>query len=428
MAEPERWGDDMKHPRERPRGASGLDRRAFLKRGLTASVALGGSALLAACDRSERASAARSPLPAARPDRPVTLPIFDDNPAIEDGLSPERNTVLKVYNWEEYIWPRVVREFEEEYGVEVEISNFANMDEALPVLRSGANDFDVFFHRVDVLRSLVTEKLLRPLNHSYLENLERHVWPVYQNPFYDQGARYTVPYTVYTTGIGWRTDRVDEDVAALRNPYDIFWNKKYKGKVQLMNDYREVISMALLRTGHTDLNTGDRERLAEARDQLVEAAEVVSGLSIDAYTDLPHGRSWVHQAWSGDMVAAQYYFPKGQDPSVARFWAPEDGAGAVGNDTIAILRSGRNPVLAHHFLNYLLDGEVAMKNYSWNGYQPPQQEVDPDELVAQGYVPSYVRNVIVRPVNFNRGFMELELDPSVDRLWHAVWREFTAHV
>ena len=47
---------------------------------------------------------------------------------------------------------------------------------------------------------MVYTDLIQPLNHSYVPNLE-NVWPEYQDPWYDQGAQYTVPYTVYTTGV-----------------------------------------------------------------------------------------------------------------------------------------------------------------------------------------------------------------------------------
>ena len=51
--------------------------------------------LLAACGGSEGADA--SQLVLARPDNPVTHPLFDDNPAIASGLDPEQGP-LRVYN------------------------------------------------------------------------------------------------------------------------------------------------------------------------------------------------------------------------------------------------------------------------------------------------------------------------------------------
>jgi spermidine/putrescine transport system substrate-binding protein len=416
----------MRHPRERR--AAAMDRRAFLRRSGMASLGFGGAALLAACSGASPPGPRASRFQLARPNRPVTLPLFDDNPPIDGDLEPERGATLKIYNWEEYIWPRVVKEFGERYDARIEVTTFANMDEALPRLADPGTDFDVFFHRVDVVGKLAADKILRPLNHDYIPNLEADVWPVYRNPFYDQGWLYTAPYTVYTTGIAWRTDHVPEDIPAMSNPYDIYWDSKYRGKINLFDDYREVLGMALLRRGITDLNTTDPRHISQAKGDLLELADLVGALDINAYVNLPRGRAWIHQAYSGDMVAAPYYFPKGQDPSVSRFWAPPTGRGAVGNDAIGVLRNGKNPVLAHHFLNYLMGFETAMKNFSWNGYQPPQKRADPDRLIGQGYIPSYLRTAVVQQEDFNRGFMELELSPSADRLWHNAWEVFEADV
>ena len=41
------------------------------------------------------------------------------------------------------------------------------------------------------------------------------------------------------------------------------------------------------------------------------------------------------------------------------------------NDQMAIPKDAKNPVLAHHFINYMLDNDHSMKNFSWNGYQAP---------------------------------------------------------
>ena len=80
-----------------------------------------------------------------------------------------------------------------------------------------------------------------------------------------------------------------------------------------------------------------------ARQQLLDLNSATHPLvNIRDYVDLPEGRSWVNQAWSGDMVNAQYYMPKGQSASVIRYWSDPVHA-PVNNDTIAIL-DGRGSI------------------------------------------------------------------------------------
>ena len=199
----------------------------------------------------------------ASPENPVTWPVPADAGRIADGLAPEQGATLRVYNWSEYIYKKVVQDFEKKYkkyDVKVQVSTYGNMDEAVAKLRAGQVAFDVLFPTYDYLGKLVQGNFLRPLNHSYIPNIEQ-VWPAFQNPWYDQGWNYSVPYTIYTTGIAWRVDKVTDDIAKLPNPYEALWDERYRGKVGILDDYREAIGMTLLKNGITDLNTGNQDHL-----------------------------------------------------------------------------------------------------------------------------------------------------------------------
>jgi Spermidine/putrescine-binding periplasmic protein len=63
--------------------------------------------------------------------------------------------------------------------------------------------------------------------------------------------------------------------------------------------------------------------------------------------------------------------PKGVNVDVIGYWFPPDGRGPVANDTIAVLKGAPNPVLAHLFLNYMLDFNNVMTNISFNGTCSP---------------------------------------------------------
>ena len=105
------------HPRERRSGFGPLNRRDFLKRAAGSAVAFSSiGALLEACGKGTPPGAATaSTLPLARPDDPVRWPISADNKPIKSGLAPEKNATLKMYNWEEYIYKKSLRDFEKAY-------------------------------------------------------------------------------------------------------------------------------------------------------------------------------------------------------------------------------------------------------------------------------------------------------------------------
>ena len=86
----------------------------------------------------------------------------------------------------------MLKKFEREYGVKVEVTTFTSMDEAIAKLSSGQAEFDVFFPTTDVIAKLAAGQLLQPLNKSYIPNLA-NVWESLQDPFYDKGASIRFP-------------------------------------------------------------------------------------------------------------------------------------------------------------------------------------------------------------------------------------------
>ena len=181
------------------------NRRQFLVRAaiLAASAPTLG-AFVAACSKSEQSSGGPS-LNLASPDNPVKWPIADDNKPIADNLAPEKGATLKIYNYADYLSPQAMKSFEDKYGIKIEVSTFNDGDEAITKLRSGV-DFDIYNANYTEISRLVNGGLLRPLNHSYIPDI-KNVWEGFTNPWYDQGWQYSVPYTIYTTGIGWPTGR-----------------------------------------------------------------------------------------------------------------------------------------------------------------------------------------------------------------------------
>ena len=275
----------------------------------------------------------------SRPDNPQLLPLYRD--PIPTDTPIERNATLQVYNWADYLWPKFFREFEDKYSkydVKVELTTFNDISEGIQKITSGQVAADVFFPDPSWTSRLVIADLLRPLNHELIPNLPRYNWKEFQNPFYDQKWRYTVPYTIYTTGIAYRRDHIpDETIDSYENTYDILWDPKYKGKVRSTTTSARRSGMALLRNGVTDVNTGNAADIATAKDDILDCIDRTNAqLAINGiYTKLPQDEVWVGSSWSGDILAAYvFYLPKGTSPSVLGFWYPKGGGGMIGNDTI----------------------------------------------------------------------------------------------
>jgi spermidine/putrescine transport system substrate-binding protein len=396
-------------------------RRQVLQLGALAAAAGGG--LLGACGRERERPAPSTQIELSRPDRPVRLSLHADVPAIAGGLAPEKGGVLKVLNYAEYLSPDVIKAFGDEHGVKVEITTFVTQDEAIAKMRNAGASFDVYFPTPDILGKVVAGKLLQPLNPTYLPNL-RNAWTALQDPFYDLGSQYTVPYSAYTTGIGYRADTVKSIPMV---GYDILWDSTYRGKTYVLDDDREVLAMAMLRAGRVDLNTEDARVIEEAGTSLAGLIDAVNvKVAIGAYQTLGENQATVHQCWSGDIVNAQYYLPEGTGTEVLGYWYPSNKSGVVGTDTIAIPRSAQKPVLAHMLLNHLLDNDVALENFSFTGYQPALSVVTPEKMVADEYVAENIASAIVTQEHYLKGIQLLQLSPAGEGVWEDHWAKFKA--
>ncbi|HXY80364.1 MAG TPA: spermidine/putrescine ABC transporter substrate-binding protein [Gaiellaceae bacterium] len=438
----------MDHPKDRSR----ISRRQFVRLAAGSAVGVGAAGALAGCENTTAPIGANSGglsgeaaelvvgkptgpggLPLPRPDNAVTWAITATNKPIADGRPTERGP-LSVYNYADYIDPALIKRFEKQYSTSVGIATYNSADEAIAKLASGAVGFDVIIGLTGSnIVDLIAQRLLQPLNHSYLPNLA-NIWPGLQDPFYDRGSRYTVPYTVWSDGIGWRNDKVKEDIAGMDVPWDIFWHSQaYRGFVGILDDKRDALSMPMqrdaMRTGaRPDLNTESAAVINHAESELAQLDKICNPkVTITDYQTLPEGKTVLHQSWSGDLLsAAFYYMPKGVKPDVLSYWAPQQN-GVVQNDFLCIGRSAKSPVLAHNFINFVLDEKNAYSNFvDFTGYTPPQNAIDAEALIKRGLIPKSLAQAVVRPDQFAANQELLQLSVEGERFWDNAWSKFKA--
>jgi spermidine/putrescine transport system substrate-binding protein len=425
------------HPRQNwtPAGRRRLyTRRDFLQRAAVLGIAVPVlPSILAACG--DRAGTDGAELVVGIPSNPAEQPLFDDNTAIEAGLEAEEGP-LQIYNWADYISPDIIPVAEEALGVDIEIATFFNEEEALSRLASGEVAYDVWFPTSQRVAVAVAAGLIQPINHAYLPNLGANIWPQLADPYYDVGSRYTVPYVTYTTGIAWRNDMADSaDIEGLENPWDVFWNPKYTGQLGLYDSFTDTIAMALFRNGVADPSQATEADLEAAGDALVDLIDLVDvRYTIDgAYVGIPEGRFALHHAWSGDLVNSQYYWPEDADTTVTRYLWPASAEGStangpISNDTMAIPVNAQRPVLAHQFLNFMLDENNSLENFGWMGYQPPQVNLTPAYLIENEWVADFLESALVTPEDFERdtAWVQGPLDAETEALWSDQWTRATS--
>ncbi len=436
------------HPKQ-----SGMSRRQLLRRSAVGAAGLSAAGVLAGCENTttpigaadaagEVSKAAAelvvpkplgpAGLPLPRSDNAVTWAITDDNKPIADGVKPEVGP-LRIYNYADYVDLATVKKFQQKFNAKVQIATYNSSDEAIAKIASGAVSFDLIMglsgsNMVD----LIARRLLKPLNHSYLPNLEKNIWPELVDPFYDRGARYTVPYVVWMDGIGWRNDKVKEDVSNMDVPWNIFWQAQaYRGQVGILDDRRDALSMpmqrdAMRRDVRPDLNTEDEAVVDKAQRDLSALSAICNPkVTITDYQTLPEGKTVLHHSWSGDVLGGVFYYrPKNVPASALSFWGPVQN-GVVQNDFFCVGRTATSPALAHQFINFFLDEQNAYANFvDFTGYTPPQKNIDADTLLKRDLIPKSLTQAIVRPDQFAANQELLQLSVEGQRFWDDAWSRF----
>ena len=186
----------------------------------------------------------------------------------------------------------------------------------------------------------------------------------------------------------------------------------------------------LLKNGISNVNTENPDDIDLAKDELKSLIDAVNiKLSTDDYTNVPEGKAWVHQMWSGSAISAQWYLPEGTGPEALGFWFPQDGKGRHRERHGGRPAKREEPGARAPLPELCARREERLHNFSnYVGYQPPFTKLDPDRLVADGVVPKNLKTAIVRESDFDVAYPLTELTPTGATDWQNAWAEFKAGV
>jgi spermidine/putrescine transport system substrate-binding protein len=324
-------------------------------------------------------------------------------------VPPKIDGDLLIFNWTEYMNPKVVKRFAKHYGVKVTTSNFDSMPGMLAKLRAG-NRYDLIFPTADYVNRLNRQGALRPLDRALLKNSDG-IYPFFDDPLYDKHSAHTVPYGMYTMGIAWRADKVGE----LTGSWNDLATEAATGHTFMLDDFHEAIGQANLLNGF-ELNAAAPDELEKSKATLEFQKGFLRGYSTNAAPNLVSGTAWIHHAWNGDVVNARN---QSKHPDDLRFETCKEGI-PVGSDCMAIPANARHPGTATLFIDWMLDPEHAAQNVSWFGYPMPIKGTEDAFAKLASDDPSI--QITTNDLANGQQFRELARDDKAawDRLWTEV--------
>lgn len=257
--------------------------------------------------------------------------------------------VVNIYAWTGEIPDFVVRLFEKESGIKVNIATYENNEIMYAKLRATKTPgYDIVMpssYFVDRMRRL---NMLEKLDKTKLPNW-KNLNPEFLNSVFDPHSEYSVPHIWGMTGIFYNTTYYPEKTIT---KWADLWDERFYNKLMLLDDSREVFSMALLTLGYS-ANDRDPEHIKAAFLKLKELMKNVKMFSTDTVvSSIIDEDATVGMAWNGDTFKAW------EDNKNINFIFPKEGF-VIWVDNFSIPKNAPHKDAAYAFINFVMRADIA---------------------------------------------------------------------
>lgn len=265
---------------------------------------------------------------------------------------------LYLYNWTDYTAPALIEKFERETGIEVVLDTYDSNETLLAKLKAGGGGYDIVVPSHNFVPILLQEGLLQEIDAADMPGFG-NISEQWQNPPWDKGNRYTVPWQLGSTSFAVDTSVFGGDI----NTYKVLFEPpaSLQGQIGMFNSPDEVVSMALTYLGYAQCNENTAQ-MKEVRDLLVAQKPHVKVYNSDGIKDrLVSGEVRAHMIWNGYSIRARE-----EKPSI-QYAYPKEGL-ITWVDNLAVPKDARNPENAKRFINFFLQPENAATQSNFAGY------------------------------------------------------------
>ena len=283
-------------------------------------------------------------------------------------LDTDKEKIVNVYNWSDYIEPTVLEAFTAETGIKV---NYEVMDsnELLETkLLAGRTGYDVVVPSASFLARQIKAGIYQKLDKTRLENLKNMDADLSTRlQVFDPGNEHSVNYMWGTSGVAYNEGKINEAMpGAPVDSFAMFWDPAVAKNfarcgISVLDAPSEVIGTVLIYLGK-DANSESLEDLKAAEAVLLKVRPHIRLINSSKYIeDLANGEICLALGWSGDVLMARDRADEAGKGITVKYNIPKEGA-VMFFDNMAIPADASHVKNAHHFINYMQRAEVAAKN------------------------------------------------------------------
>jgi spermidine/putrescine transport system substrate-binding protein len=273
---------------------------------------------------------------------------------------------LNIYSWPDYIQPEAIPDFEKKYGIKVVYDTVSSNEALIAKLQAGASNYDIIVPSYYAVTRLRKMNLLRRIEHDRLKNFKNLVQRFRNaDPVKSPNSPFCIPYTFGTTGIAFNRS-IFRSPKEYPDDWDAFWDKRFKGRLTLLEDARETLGLALKKAGNS-YNTVDESLIQQACSDLKAQKDLVMCYTSDqVIIYLTTGDSLLSLSFSGDAQQAA------RENADIKYFIPKTGT-SMWVDNLAIPASAPHPEFAHLWIDYILDAQVSAALSNFTLYATPNE-------------------------------------------------------
>jgi putrescine transport system substrate-binding protein len=334
-----------------------------------------------------------------------------------------QDKVVNVYNWNDYIDPKMLEAFTAETGIKVVYDTYDNNEIVETKMLAGKSGYDIVVPSAPFLQRMVAAGVFLPLDKSKLPN-HVNLWGEIMERLktYDPGNRHAVPYLWGTIGIGVNVAKVRERLGGeIPRSWDLLLKPALSDKLRDCGihvlDGPEDILPNVLRAINLDPNSKRVEDLQKAGDALMKIRNNVRKFHSSEYINaLAGGDICMAVGFSGDILQARKRAKEAGNGVEIEYIIPKEGA-QMWFDSMVIPKDAPNPDYAHAFINFMLRPDVAAVNSNLVEYANAN-------VAASALVKPEVRNnpsVYPDEATLKRLFTNTAYDERVQRTVTRIW-------
>ena len=362
----------------------------------------------------------------------LKLPFFSVDGAQQDPALCRATDVsatdkkLVISNWPAYIDPKknqngTFQRFQQQTGITVDYTDDINDNsEFYAKVRNQLGACEPINRDLMMLTDWMAARMIglgwiQPLDPKSIPNVLDNLIQPLRNRQWDPDLTYHAPWQSGLTGIAYNAGKTGE----VKSFEELISRPDLKGRITLLSEMRDTMGFMLKVTGAEPEKFTDTqwETAIERLRQVVSDGQVRAFTGNEYIQDLAAGNIVACEAWSGDVIQAQF-----DNPDI-KFVAPEEGL-ALWSDNMIVPNLATHQANAEKWINYYYEPAVAAKLASWVNYICP---VEGARQEMEKIDPSLVDNQLIFPdeETLSNTFDFMPLDDQQQVRYEGDWSDVT---